>query len=367
MNKDKNPSVLMFGGRADIQNMKGKNVAKQSKTNFTQIPNQALDTMSFRTPAENLVLFAVCRKTYGWQKTRDRISLTQIMALTGISKQGVLNCLKSLKLNNWIESDKDDYGNIFYMALEKDDTELALPRIEPEKWKKISDRSKPLGSGRKASQTIRLVKSVDRSNHLTAASQTNGQGQSNHLTDTGQTIGHTKESVNILSKEKEKEKDSSPSSAILESIPEKTEVTPQDKADAFIAEYKRLYKEKEGIALIDRYVFTITDSIGKVLDFDLTKLQTLFENYKRSWWTVEKNIRATPDNVFKFLDKSSDSLKGEFKGQEKSRYKDENGNYTNQDGASEWYKKDWERMRAEAEQRASQPMTPEDLKLVEQF
>lgn len=176
-----------------------------------------------------------------------------------------------------------------------------------------------------------------------------------------------KEKEKAVSEEPISETPVSPSSAILDSIPEKTEVTPQEKADAFIAEYKRLYKEKEGIALIDRYVFTITDSIGKVLDFDLTKLQTLFENYKRSWWTVEKNIRATPDNVFKFLDKSSDSLKSEFKGQEKSRYKDENGNYTNQDGASEWYKRDWARMREEAEQRASQPMTPEDLKLLEQF
>lgn len=366
MNKDKNPSVFMFGGRADIQNMEGKNVAKQSKTNFTQIPNQVLDTMSFRTPAENLVLFAVCRKTYGWQKTRDRISLTQIMALTGISKQGVLNCLKSLKLNMWIESDKDDYGNIFYMALEKDETELALPRIEPEKWKKISDRSKPSGSGRKTSQTIRLVKSVDRSNHLTAASQTNGQGQSNQLTDSGQTIGHTKENLNILSKEKEKEKDSSPSSAILDSIPEETQVPSQSKADAFIAEYKRLYTAKERIELLDRYLFTIQE-IGQIISYDLSRLGNLFENYKRSWWTVEKKMRATPDNMLKFLNQNSDSDKSEFKGQEKSRYKDENGNYTNQDGASEWYKKDWERMRAEAEKAHGGIMTPEDLALADQF
>jgi phage replication O-like protein O len=185
-----------------------KKETKQHDVPFTQVPNQIMDTMPMRTPAENLVLFAICRKTYGWQKTRDQISISQIMKLTGISKQGVLNCLKSLKANLWIESDKDDYGNIIYIPLEKTKEDLLIPRIEPEKWKKISNRSKPENSGRKKGQTIGLVKPVDRSNHLTGGSQTSlpefSESRSNHLTGGSQTIGHTKETLN---KEKEEIKD----------------------------------------------------------------------------------------------------------------------------------------------------------------
>lgn len=57
--------------------------------NFTQIPNEILDKMADMTPAEFKVLMAICRKTFGWQKERDVISLSQLEELTGLSRTAV--------------------------------------------------------------------------------------------------------------------------------------------------------------------------------------------------------------------------------------------------------------------------------------
>lgn len=57
--------------------------------NFTQIPNEILDRMHEMTPAEFKVLVAICRKTFGWHKERDIISLTQLEEMTGLSRTAV--------------------------------------------------------------------------------------------------------------------------------------------------------------------------------------------------------------------------------------------------------------------------------------
>ncbi|MFQ5685066.1 MAG: replication protein [Candidatus Scalindua sp.] len=69
--------------------------------NTTQIPNIIFDYwMEVLTPAQFKVLLCVCRKTFGWHKKRDAISLSQISSLTGLSKEGIRKILKELiKLN----------------------------------------------------------------------------------------------------------------------------------------------------------------------------------------------------------------------------------------------------------------------------
>lgn len=60
--------------------------------NWTAIPNLVLDEwMRTMDESELKVVLTVARKTIGWQKERDRISLTQFMALTGMARQSVLN------------------------------------------------------------------------------------------------------------------------------------------------------------------------------------------------------------------------------------------------------------------------------------
>lgn len=60
-----------------------------SPPNYTQIPNVMLDRMSEMTPAEFMVLAAIARKTFGWHKASDVISLTQLQEATGLSRSAV--------------------------------------------------------------------------------------------------------------------------------------------------------------------------------------------------------------------------------------------------------------------------------------
>jgi phage replication O-like protein O len=60
--------------------------------NYTQVPNLLFDEhMLNMKEAELKVTLAIARKTFGWQKKEDQISLSQLVELTGLSNQGVRN------------------------------------------------------------------------------------------------------------------------------------------------------------------------------------------------------------------------------------------------------------------------------------
>lgn len=71
---------------------------------FMQIANKIIDSLvnSDLTLYEFKVIFAVIRKTYGWKKKEDSISLSQLSIMTGISKANVSHTLKGLKNKNII-------------------------------------------------------------------------------------------------------------------------------------------------------------------------------------------------------------------------------------------------------------------------
>jgi phage replication O-like protein O len=58
--------------------------------NYTQLPNIILDSMAFMKESELRVVLAIARKTFGWHKVSDQISLTQLEALTGLSRSAVV-------------------------------------------------------------------------------------------------------------------------------------------------------------------------------------------------------------------------------------------------------------------------------------
>jgi len=83
---------------------------KELKPNFTQIPNVILDKyMNILSGAELKVLLYICRRTYGFQKKSDAISITQIMGGitnskgqvldtgTGLSNRKVIDCINKLE------------------------------------------------------------------------------------------------------------------------------------------------------------------------------------------------------------------------------------------------------------------------------
>jgi phage replication O-like protein O len=65
----------------------------ESATNYTKTPNVFFDDLlpQIESLTELKVTLAILRKTNGWQKTQDTLSLSLLQTLTGLSRQGVLN------------------------------------------------------------------------------------------------------------------------------------------------------------------------------------------------------------------------------------------------------------------------------------
>lgn len=62
--------------------------------NYTQTPNTLFDLMPTMSNQELRVTLAIIRKTKGWHKQEDELSLTQLQEVTGLSRQGVINGVK---------------------------------------------------------------------------------------------------------------------------------------------------------------------------------------------------------------------------------------------------------------------------------
>ena len=84
-----------------------------SKINHTQIPNDFIDKwMSKLTPKATLVFLAICRKTIGWHKDTDYISVSQIEVITGLTKNSILTAIKELEDVGLILKESNSIGNV---------------------------------------------------------------------------------------------------------------------------------------------------------------------------------------------------------------------------------------------------------------
>ena len=79
----------------------------QVENGHTRLANEIMEALCrFRIPGvERQVLDAILRKTYGWHKKKDAISLSQFVQMTGISKSHIIHALKSLQEKNWKEQE----------------------------------------------------------------------------------------------------------------------------------------------------------------------------------------------------------------------------------------------------------------------
>lgn len=79
-------------------------VSPQKENGYTAIANEILEVLvKVRIPAsEKDVLFFIIRKTYGYQKKEDRISLTQFEIGTDLSRVTIIKALKNLISRNML-------------------------------------------------------------------------------------------------------------------------------------------------------------------------------------------------------------------------------------------------------------------------
>lgn len=99
------------------------------KPNTTQYPNFLFDLMPTLKEGELRLLNAIVRKTYGWQKQKDRISISQMIELTGMSKQGILDARERLINKNIIKAEIVN-GIMEYMVVIPDVNEMDVNKKE---------------------------------------------------------------------------------------------------------------------------------------------------------------------------------------------------------------------------------------------
>lgn len=99
--------------------------------NFTMIPNVIFDYwMKVLENLEFKILLCICRKTLGWHKDKDSLSMNQIADLTNSSKDGVRKCLKKLESYGLIKRyvSKNSYGdnnpNVYELHIYEDSEEI---------------------------------------------------------------------------------------------------------------------------------------------------------------------------------------------------------------------------------------------------
>ena len=93
--------------------------------NSTQIPNFLLDRiMPLIEPAEWKVLSVICRKTFGWQKFEDRVSLSQFEKATGLSRPWLVKILARFTKSGLVVKKHSSRGDIYSMNLESNVTQV---------------------------------------------------------------------------------------------------------------------------------------------------------------------------------------------------------------------------------------------------
>ena len=75
-----------------------KTINPQIEEGYTRIANEIIEALArYRISGEEWqVLMCLFRKTYGFQKKKDKISLSQFVIMTGLKRQNVFRALKKL-------------------------------------------------------------------------------------------------------------------------------------------------------------------------------------------------------------------------------------------------------------------------------
>ncbi|WP_244939684.1 replication protein [Acinetobacter guerrae] len=88
--------------------------------NSFQVPNAFVDEVLDKiSDSACKIYLVICRKTRGWNKEMDSISLTQFEEITGKSRPTIVKCLKELiKVGLVIEEESTIHGNTFKLGNE---------------------------------------------------------------------------------------------------------------------------------------------------------------------------------------------------------------------------------------------------------
>jgi phage replication O-like protein O len=97
----------------------------QIENGYTKIANEIMDALCRFHPggAEGQVLWSIIRKTYGWNKKADKISIKQLSELTGLSRRTIIYAIQNLEAKNMIIVQRGKTGllnNVNLLSFQKD-------------------------------------------------------------------------------------------------------------------------------------------------------------------------------------------------------------------------------------------------------
>lgn len=106
---------------------------KNQEPDYTKVPNWVIDRlMPLVGESELKVTLFIARKTIGWHKGKDKLSLSQIMKGTGMSRQGALNGISRGVERKTIIREKAGQGYVYSLVNEVDQsTILTSQRSRP--------------------------------------------------------------------------------------------------------------------------------------------------------------------------------------------------------------------------------------------
>jgi replication protein O len=124
--------------------------------NSTQVPNFLMDELlPIVDSAEWKVISFICRKTYGWQKREDRISLSQFESGTGVSRPWLVKILDRLTGSGLLLKTRNQRGDVYGLNLESD-SENVKRILQRPRLGELSSPVKPVNQSTQLTKTGEL-------------------------------------------------------------------------------------------------------------------------------------------------------------------------------------------------------------------
>jgi phage replication O-like protein O len=107
----------------------------QLENGYTSIANEIMDALCRCHPggAEGQILWAVMRKTYGWKKSKDQISISQLCELTCLARRTVIYAIHNLEAKNMIQVERaklDGFNEVNVISFQKDHEKWVVQEMD---------------------------------------------------------------------------------------------------------------------------------------------------------------------------------------------------------------------------------------------
>jgi phage replication O-like protein O len=139
---------------------------KIKKPAYTQVPNIIFDDiMKELTGAQTKILMCICRKTFGWQKEKDKISISQISEMTGLKKTCIIDSIKVLgKLDLVSTQKRHNSPTVYELIIEGGSKSEHHKNGEVQKVNNPGSKSEPQAakSGSKSEPTKESIKETNK-------------------------------------------------------------------------------------------------------------------------------------------------------------------------------------------------------------